>query len=212
MQFGVFDSNLLCFFLGCRWVDQQGAPLGGDSVDRAFISEWLIKVDAWDGNLFVTANSSAGGVVKFSTKFKIKVAEANMKRNPELADVYTKKIGEMNRIMNEPADTAKVQLNWKQLEALLDEAEARLSSSKFLAGEEYSAADAIFTPVLFRVGMAKKDELMASKTNIQRYYEELKKRPSFKKVFCVSNSGVATAGLVLPALGKIFLSKVTGKY
>jgi glutathione S-transferase len=212
LQFGVFDLNLLCFFLGCRWVDQQGAPLGGDSVDRAFISEWLMKVDAWDGNLFVTANSSAGGVVKFSTKFKIKVAEANMKRNPELADVYTKKIGEMNRIMNEPADTAKVQLNWKQLEALLDEAEARLSSSKFLAGEEYSAADAIFTPVLFRVGMAKKDELIASKTNIQRYYEELKKRPSFKKVFCVSNSGIATAGLVLPALGKIFLSKVTGKY
>jgi glutathione S-transferase len=50
-------------------------------------------------------------------------------------------------------------LNWKQLEALLDEAEAQLSSSKFQAGEECSAADAIFAPIFFRVGMAKKDLL-----------------------------------------------------
>jgi len=49
-----------------RWADRQGEPLGGDSVDRAFVNEWLNKVDAWDGNLFAAANTPAGAALKVS--------------------------------------------------------------------------------------------------------------------------------------------------
>lgn len=47
-----------------RWADRQGAPLGGDSVDRAFVDQWLNKVDSWDGNLFAAANTPAGAALK----------------------------------------------------------------------------------------------------------------------------------------------------
>jgi len=196
-----------------RWADRQGTPLGGDSVDRAFVEEWLQKVDVWDGNLFAAVNSGAAGVIKFSTQYKIKVAEAQSKRNPEMAELYKQKIAQLERVMAEPNDKAACEKNLKQLTGLLDEAEAVLSSKRFIAGEEYSAADAIFTPVLYRVFSVKKQkELMDPRPNVRRYYEELKKRPSYKKVFSVSDSGLATAQTILPAFGKMFFAKVTKKY
>lgn len=187
--------------------------MGGNTVDRAFVDEWLPKVDAWDGNLFAAANSPAGAALKFGTKFKIKVAEANAKRNPELAETYQSKIASFNKIIEEPGDTVKVESNRKQLVALLDEAETRLSASKFLAGDQYSAADAIFTPVIYRLFLLKKDsDYLGTRNNIKRYYEEVKKRPSYKKVFSVSDSGFASATTILPAVGKILFSKLTGSY
>lgn len=196
-----------------RWADKQGTPLGGDAVDRPFVDEWLSKVDAWDGNLFAAANSGAGAALKVSTTFKIKVAEANAQRNPDLAELYKQKIVSMQKTIDEPTDTGIADANRKQLVGLLDEAETRLASGKFLAGPAYSAADAIFTPVLYRLYQLGKDkEYLASKPNIGRYYQELKKRPSYKTVFSVSDSGLSSAQQVLPAVGKILFSKVTGKY
>lgn len=197
-----------------RWADKQGGgPLGGDAVDREFVSSWLTKVDAWDGNLFAAANTGAAGAFRAATNFKIKVAEANAKRYPDMAELYKQKIVSMNKNINEPQDPAVADANRKQLIALLDEAESRLASNAFLAGPEYSAADVIFTPVLYRIHNLKKDkEYLDSRPNIKRYYEELKKRPSFKKVFSVSNSGLSSAQQILPAVGKILFSKLTGKY
>jgi len=196
-----------------RWADRQGTPLGGDSVDRAFISEWLEKVDTWDGNLFAAANSGAGGAVKTFTKYKIKVAEAQAKRNPELAELYKQKIVSMESVIAEMSDQELTEKNRKQVASLFDEAETILASKKFLAGDEYSAADAIFTPVVYRIYLAKKEkEYIDTRPNLKRYYEELKKRPSYKKVFAVSDSGFGTASTILPALGKVLFSKATGKY
>lgn len=196
-----------------RWADRQGAPLGGDAVDRAFVEEWLQKVDAWDGNLFAAVNSGAGGAIKFSTQFKIKVAEAHARRNPDMADLYKRKIAYLERVMAEPNDKAVCEQNVKHLTSLLDEAEATLRSRKFIAGDEYSAADAIFTPVLYRMVLFKKEkEYIDPRPNIKRYYEDLRKRPSYKKVFAVSDSGLSTAQTILPALGKILFTKVTKKY
>ena len=201
-----------------RWVDEQGTPLGGDKVDRRFVSEWLQKVDAWDGNLFASANSPGGGAIEAATKFKIKVAEANAKRNPDLAGTYQEKIATMNKVINDPKDPAKATANRQQLIDLLNEAERRLGagsgSNKFLAGAEYSAADVIFTPVIYRLFLLKKDsEYFTSRPNIKRYYEErIKSRPSYGAVFAVSDSTFGSATTVLPAVGKILFSKLTGNY
>ncbi|XP_073391339.1 uncharacterized protein [Physcomitrium patens] len=49
-----------------KWADRQGSSLGGDAVDRTFVSEWLTKVNAWDGNLFAMFNSPARGMFRKS--------------------------------------------------------------------------------------------------------------------------------------------------
>lgn len=196
-----------------RWADKQGEPLGGSAVDRPFVEAWLQKVDAWDGNLFAAVNTGAAGVIKFSTQFKINVAKSHAKRNPDMAELYTKKIAALERVIAEPNDAAAVERNHKQLIVLLDEAEARLEARKFIGGDQYSAADAIFTPVLYRVNHVKiAKELTDPRPNVKRYYDELRLRPSYKKAFCIADSGVGTAKTVLPALGRIFIAKLTKKY
>jgi glutathione S-transferase len=198
-----------------RWADRQGgAPLGGESVDRAFVDQWLNKVDAWDGNLFAAANTPAGAALKVSTEYKIKVAEANAKKNPDMAKLYEEKISTMRKsLIENPSNESLAKENRAQLQALVDEAEARLTSNKFLAGDAYSAADVIFTPVLYRIYQLKKDsEFLNGKSNVARYYEELQQRPSYKTVFATSDSPLASAKEVVPSIGKVVVDKVTGKY
>ena len=94
-------------------------------------------------NLFASANSP-DAIEAAAAKFKIKVGEANTKRNPDLAETYQEKIATMNKVINDPKDPAKATANRQQLIDLLNEAGRRLSadsrSNQFLAGAEYSAA------------------------------------------------------------------------
>jgi glutathione S-transferase len=70
------------------------------------------------------------------------------------------------------ADAAKGKANWDQLISLLDEAETQLGSTPFLAGQAYSAADVMFTPVLFRFGVVgKTGELLKPRPNVSAYFD-----------------------------------------
>ncbi|BFI30851.1 ganglioside-induced differentiation-associated protein 1 [Marchantia polymorpha subsp. ruderalis] len=210
----VVGENVICESAEIvKWADAQGTPLGGDKVDRQFIDQWVQKVDNWDGNLFAAAFGPAGGVLKITTEHKIKICEAQAKRNPDLAELYQKKAAAMKAQIEEPNDKAKCEANKAQLISLLDEAESRLATASYLAGEEYSIADVIFTPCLYRIPQVKLDkELIESRNNVQKYWASLKKRPSYKKAFGVSESPLSTASTVIPAFGKILLSKITKKY
>lgn len=71
----------------------------------------------------------------------------------------------------EGKDAAAGEANRKQLASLLDEAEAQLGVTPFLAGEAYSVADVMFTPLLFRLGMANKTgEYLKPRPNVSKYY------------------------------------------
>lgn len=181
-------------------------------MDREFIAEWITKVDAWDGNLFYGAFGPLGPVLKASADYKVKVAQANAKKYPELAELYNKKVIGIKAGVADGGDKEKGEASKAQLIALLDEAETRLGTTKFLAGDEYSIADAIFTPALYRIPAVKLEaELIDPRTNLKKYWLELKKRPSYKKTFGVSDSPLSTATAILPALSKIYFSKLFGK-
>lgn len=197
-----------------RWADEQGdGPLGGDKVDRQFVSEWLKKVDAWDGNLYAAAGSGAGSFLKVSNNHKIRVAEAAAKRNPDLADVYMKKIETLKKTNEEPSNKEAVEANKAQLVGLLDEADTRLSSTKYLAGDEYTMADVIFTPVLYRIPQVSQEkELLDPRVNVKKYWGDLKKRPSYRTTFAASENPFYAAKTALPSLFDILYSKVANKY
>jgi glutathione S-transferase len=54
----------------------------------------------------------------------------------------------------EGRDAAAVESNRKQLASLLDDAEAQLAKTPFLAGGEYSMADVMASVIIFRTGLA----------------------------------------------------------
>lgn len=69
-------------------------------------------------------------------------------------------------------DAAAAEANRKQLAGLLDEAEQQLSKTPYLAGSAYSVADVMFTPVLFRLGMAgKTGAYLKPRPAVSQYYD-----------------------------------------
>lgn len=198
-----------------EYVDRLGgAPLGGAGADKKLVASWLRKIDAWDGNLYAAGNApSAAKLLGSITAFKIKFAEARAKERPDLADTYAKKIAAMKAADAEGRDAAAVEANRAQLAALLDDAEVQLGKTPFLAGSEYSMADVMMTPVIFRTGITgQTKELLAPRPKVSDYWNRLKARPSYHKVFGPALSGATAAGLILPAVAKAWLASWTGRY
>jgi glutathione S-transferase len=72
----------------------------------------------------------------------------------------------------EGKDAAAGDANRAQLVQLLDEAEQQLGKTAYLAGDAYSVADVMFTPVLFRLGMAGKTaQMLKPRPNVSAYYD-----------------------------------------
>lgn len=187
-----------------------GGPLGANSIDRQLVEQWLDKIDAWDGNLYAEANADATAQKIFRTigKYRIKYAEARQRKNPDLGEVYAEKIAAMKRASQNAADPSKVEANQKQLATLLDDAEKQLTSTKFLAGDAYSVADVIMTPVLKRLGLAKQEEqYLSPRPKLQQYFAELKQRPSHAEVY-----GKLSTVPILKAVAKAYFSSFTGWY
>lgn len=193
---------------------RDGQPLGGSGVDRAFIDKWLDQVDAWDGNLFVAIeNPAAAGALGKVGEFKRHVAEARLRDTPDLRDVYQARIKAMDKTAAKNSDPAAAAENRRALRALLQTAEERLAGSKYLAGDEYSVADVMFTPVLHRIHTVKKeDTYLTPYPRVSAYYSLLQQRPSFEKVFGPADNPLTAASLMLPAIAKAAWSTVTGRY
>ncbi|KAG0590539.1 hypothetical protein KC19_1G107500 [Ceratodon purpureus] len=68
-----------------------------------------------------------------------------------------------------------------RLEKFFDRVEARLSKSKFLAGEYYTMADMNIAPSLWHI-MNFEPELITSRKHVKAWYEILTSRPTFKKM------------------------------
>jgi len=195
--------------------NKDGKPLGGDKVDQTLAAAWADKIHAWDGNLFVAGNGDPGTakVLQGLQDYKIKYAEARAKQHPELAQVYAEKIEGMKKAGAEGADKAKVAANLSQLTSILDDAEQQLAQSPYLAGEEYSIADVMFTPMLFRLGVVgKTGEYLKPRPKVSDYFNRVKTRPSFRQAFGAAENKLTAAKLLLPALVKSKFAHLTGWY
>ncbi len=160
----------------------DGTPLGGTAptIDRTFIDNFSTQIDAWDGNLFLAANSDARarGVLQSLSRFRINYCGARAQEHPTLRAVYEAKIAAIESADAEVENKAAVEANDARLREILDTAEGRLlkhdDASKggdgggvqgvqqggkgWLAGGAYTQADVLFTVVLFRIMMAKLED------------------------------------------------------
>ena len=221
-----------------KWIDEVWCggpkgkavgPLGGDKVDQTLSSTWTKRLHLWDGNLFAAANLDAGtkGILKPLSEFRLKKAKANLKRaeldvDVELANLYRDKIVEMEATSAKAEDAELVQANKDELIQLLDEAEALLfkqhaESSKgdpiFLCGKAYSTADVLLTCILFRIGTVNQTSFyLKPRPMLSSYYNQIKTRPSFKKVFGPALNKASAALLILPCVLKAKWAALTGRY
>ncbi|PRW34083.1 TCHQD class glutathione S-transferase [Chlorella sorokiniana] len=204
-----------------QYVDESlgaGGPLGGDGADPKLVAQWRSQVDGFDGNLFMTAHMEGGAkaLMEKLGVFREKFAAARKAENPDLTDVYDRKLAAMAADAQRNKDSAALEENERRLVGLLDAAETRLGAAgapAWLAGSAYSQADVLFSVVLWRIAMAKQQSrYIEPRPAVLSYYQRIQQRPSWRQVFAPSLSGLTAARLVLPALIKAWWAGLTGRY
>jgi glutathione S-transferase len=208
----ITDSSEIVEYVNSK---MPGGLLGGSDADQQQAVQWADKIKRWDGNLFLAANGGGGSAKLLSRlqEFKVKYAEARAQERPDLRDVYDKKIKALKQAAAESHDAAAVAANEEVLVDILNEAEQQLGKTQYLAGGAYSIADVTFTPLLFRLGMGGKTAYyLDPRPHVSNYYNRMKQRPSFQEVFGPASSKLTLAKTILPALLKVQLATLTGRY
>lgn len=85
--------------------------------------------------------------------------------------------------MNIKQDEAQIKLNDQKLLKVLDVYDQRLESSRFLAGDEFTLADLSHLPnTHYLVSVGNRGEAFSSRKNVDRWWNEISSRDSWKKV------------------------------
>ncbi|KAK3427489.1 hypothetical protein EUGRSUZ_F03703 [Eucalyptus grandis] len=85
--------------------------------------------------------------------------------------------------MNIKQDEESIKLNDQKLSKVLDIYDQRLESSRFLAGDEFTLADLSHLPnTHYLVTVGNRGEAFSSRKNVDRWWNEISSRDSWKKV------------------------------
>ncbi|KAI0500077.1 hypothetical protein KFK09_018285 [Dendrobium nobile] len=86
-------------------------------------------------------------------------------------------------------DSKVIEVNERKLAKVLDVYEQRLGESRFLAGDEFTLADLSHLPNGHH--LANRENLIKSRKNVGRWWEEISSRPSWKKVVEMQSAPVS---------------------
>lgn len=90
--------------------------------------------------------------------------------------------------MKVPQDEKAIKQNEEKVSKVLDVYEQRLGESRFLAGDEFSLADLSHLPNgHYLVNVADRAELFTSRKNVERWWNEISGRESWKEVVELQN-------------------------
>lgn len=153
------------------------------------VMDWMLKIEEWNPKIF-TLSHIPDKYRLFVSKFVRRVVIARMSEAPELASVYHVKLRDAYEIEDKLKNPDVVKQSEEKLVRLLDDAEMQLQETPYLAGEEFTLADAMYIPVLVRVTLLNlEEEYISCRPKIAEYYELVKRRPSYKKVIGKHFSG-----------------------
>lgn len=146
------------------------------------VIEWMHKIQEWNPKIFTLAHIPEKHRLTV-TRFIRRVVIARMAETPEMAAAYHLKLREAYETEDKLKNKTVVRQSTEHLVRLLDEIESKLGETSFLAGEEFTMADAAFIPVLARLELLKlTDEYIRSRSHIAEYWMLVQQRPSYKKV------------------------------
>ncbi|CAO2817593.1 unnamed protein product [Amaranthus hypochondriacus] len=93
--------------------------------------------------------------------------------------------------MNIKQDEGLIKQNKEKLSKVLDVYDKRLGESRYLAGDDFSLADLSHMPnTHYLVNGTDVKELLMSRENVSRWWEEISSRESWKKVVEMQNSSL----------------------
>ncbi len=157
-------------FSGPELIPKEEGPRAASERWIARLSEYPIRELSYSGRM-----SKLGARVN---RWRSSNLDKRRRRHPELAEVYAAKKADIEGFAGRAVDDAHVTELRRRLSATLDEMDAHLAENHWLAGDDYSLADAVWTVGVARfcmLGLAPLDGRPA----LGEWYARVKARPSF---------------------------------
>lgn len=109
--------------------------------------------------------------------------EALARINPALTALYAQKAEEVDRLARDLRWPERVAASQRQLEVILDQAEAALTHRPYLAGDAYTLADMVWTALLARLAFLGYGHLWARdvRPQVAEWWQRVSTRPSVRK-------------------------------
>lgn len=113
--------------------------------------------------------------------FRIRRLERHLRRNPDLAEAYRRKIEDVRDWRRGIVDRAQVEAAREDARRLLDEGQRRLTDGRaFLAGEDYTLADVVWTIAIARLRTLGMGAEVDARPHLRAWYARVRGRPSFE--------------------------------
>ncbi|KAJ3675222.1 hypothetical protein LUZ60_004264 [Juncus effusus] len=166
-----------------QYIERLTMSLSGEQTPiSSEIAEWIHKIENWNPKIFTLSKIPSKYRI-FVSKFIRRVVITRMGESPDLASLYHVKLREAYQTEDKLKNSEMLKQSEDELNALLDEAESKLETSSYLAGEEFSLADIMFVPVLVRISLlGLEEEFFGTRPRVLEYYKVVKKRPSYRVV------------------------------
>lgn len=166
-----------------QYIDRLAVHLSGEITPvNTEVHKWMQKVDSWNPKMFTLTHTPVK-YRSFVSKFKRRVLIARMAEAPDLASMYHVKLREAYETEDRLKDPDIMKQSEEDLSKLLDDVEAQLNKTKYLAGDEFSTADAMFIPILARIILLDlHEEYISCRPRVLEYHTLVKQRPSYKVV------------------------------
>ncbi|KAK1683282.1 hypothetical protein QYE76_044130 [Lolium multiflorum] len=166
-----------------QYIDRLAVHLSGEiQPENTEVHHWMRKVDGWNPKMFTLTHTPVK-YRAFVSKFIRRVLIARMTEAPDLASMYHVKLRDAYETEDRLKDPDTIFQCEEELNKLLDDVEAQLNETKYLAGDDFSPADSMFIPILARITLLDlHEEYISCRPRVLEYHTLVKQRHSYKVV------------------------------
>ena len=151
-----------------------------DPGERKEAQRWVGAFRDFPFAVLLYGNEKMRRVSAFIYRMRIKRLRALGAKHPGLAEIYRAKESKVEDDAKNTDDGAHITTLRGKLIAMLDELDSLLADRTWIAGENYSLADTVWTVAVAQLIQEKKVEVMAGRPALARWFEAIKQRPSYE--------------------------------
>ncbi len=160
----------------------DGPPLfPEDPGERAEMERWVAAYRGISLRELSYGSDRMKRIGAFVNRLRVRRLHALADRHPELAEIYRDKERDIQGFADHAVDGAHVAGLNRQVTGLFDELDKVLADRPWIAGENYSLADVVWTVTVARLLAMGDARPLEGRPALSRWFEAARRRPSYDK-------------------------------
>jgi glutathione S-transferase len=167
----VQESNIINEYINEQFPNPPLMP--PDALGRAQVRLWTIQLDE-------DIHDACIAILSFGIAFRyqyLERGEAGKKMLEQIPNIFKRE--RRRDVIDKGMDSMHFRVAVQRMEKLLNEMQLALSQHTWLVGDNYTIADAAFTPYITRLEHLNILGMIDSRPKVVEWYKRIKQRPSF---------------------------------